>query len=386
MYLNSYIREFGKYSFKERPFNDVDALVLAEISYLNLDLVLNKNEDGSILLKDIDLTNIDELVKQQSDTAKNKVMLPLLMKSKRFKDLIIKDVYFSNNNHDVCQFYAMTIFFEDKYFVSFRGTDLTLRGWKEDLLMTYRKVIPGQSAAKKYINEITNKYPEKYYIGGHSKGGNLAVYAAFTTSLENQKRLINIYSFDGPGFNDEETLKEIEESPIYHRIIKYVPKEAVVGILLKHTKIAKIIDAQSVGVFQHDPFNWKITEEGKFKIIPRRATISYISEKSLNNWLDNLSTHDLALLTDLFFNSFEDLGIDLIYIKDHWWESFKKVRNYFNLLPKKDRNRLIEIGVSLIKTNAKSTVHIFKEQAQQNINKIQQKVTPKKAKEKNKKA
>ena len=373
MYLNGYIREFGKYSFAEHPFNDVDALVLAEISYLNLDLVLNKESDGSILLKNIDLSNIDDLVKQQSDTSKNKVMLPLLMKSKRFKDLIIRDVVVTNDNNDVCQFYAMTIFFEDRYYIAFRGTDLTLRGWKEDLQMTYNKIIPGQHAANKYINSVVKKYPGKFYIGGHSKGGNLAVYAAFRVKEEHQNDLVHIYSFDGPGFSDETLLKEIEESPIYHKIIKYVPRETVVGIMLKHTKIAKIIKAKSSGVFQHDPFNWEITEEGKFKLLNRRATISLINERSLNNWLDGLSKKDLLLLTDLFFSSFEDLGTDLIYIKDHWWESFRKIQTFYKSLDKKDRNRLRDIGVALIKSNAKSTAHVLREKAQNNIKKMQEK-------------
>ena len=369
MYLNGYIREFGKYSFEEHPFNDVDALVFAELSYLNLDLVLNKEIDGSILLKNIDLSNIDDLVKQQSDTKKNKVMLPLMMKSKRYKDIIIKDVAFKNDNHDVCQFYAMTIFFENKMYISFRGTDLTLRGWKEDLDMAYNKLVPGHVEALRYINKIINKYDNHYYVGGHSKGGNLAVYAAYFKKIEEDNRLIKVYSFDGPGFFDENLTEEIINSELAKKIIKYVPRESVVGIVLKHTKIAKIVDAQSVGVFQHDPFNWKINDKGHFVILPRRSVISLISEKSLNNWLDSLSRLDMSLLSELIFNSFTNLSIDLIEVKNNFWKYFRQIQDYYKKMNKKDRKRLKDIGVKLIKSNAKSTVDVIKENAKNNFKK-----------------
>ena len=373
MFLNGYIRNFGKYSFKEHPFNDVDALVFAEMSYLNLDLVLNKEKDGSILLGKIDLSNIDELIKQQSDALYNKVMLPLLVKSKRYKDVVIKDVVSVHDNTDACQFYAITIFFEDRYYISFRGTDLTLRGWKEDILMTYREEIPGQKEAQNYVNKITKKYEGKFYIGGHSKGGNLAVYGGYKLKEEHFHNLVHVYSFDGPGFCNEKLVNNITESPVFKKIIKYVPRQSVVGIVLKHTKIAKIIESQAAGVFQHDPFSWKITKEGKFKIVPRRDIISFIGEKALNDWLDGLSKDDINLMINVFIDCFGDLGIDLLYIITHWWESFKKIRGQYRLLPEEDKNRLKAIGTSLIKLSTRTSITMIKERTQQSNKKEKEK-------------
>ncbi len=366
MFLNSYIKEYGKYSFAQRPFNDVDALVLSEISYLNLDRVINKKNDGSFVIKDIDLSNIDELTAQQSDMKKNKIMLPLLMKAKRYKDLVISDVEFRNDNEEVCQFYAITIFFEDKMFLSFRGTDLTLRGWKENLEMSYKNIIPGHNEAIRYTKKILKKYDFPFYLGGHSKGGNLAVYAGIKMPIEHYSRLQHIYTFDGPGFFDEKLVKNIEESPLHKKIIKYVPKESVVGIVLKHTKTAKIVDAVSVGVLQHDPFNWKINDDGTFKLLKRRAVISYINEKSLNNWLDSLKTEDILLMSDILFASFDDLSIDLIQIKKNWWDTFHKIHQQYLKLSKEDRYRVRDIWFKLIKSNAKSTVTLIKEQTNKN--------------------
>ena len=366
MFLNDYIRKFGKYSFKERHFSDVDALVFAEISYLNLDRVLNQNKDGSILLKDICLENLHDLSKRQSDTKKNKIMLPLLMKSKRYENLIIRDVVSLEDDHDVCQFYAMTIFFEDKMYISFRGTDLTLRGWKEDINMCYHNIIPGHKEASRYIHKILNKYPNHFYIGGHSKGGNLAVYAGLKVKEEDQNRLIHVYTFDGPGFYDKKIIDELQKSPVDKKIIKYVPRQSVVGIVLKHTKRAKVVEAQNVGVFQHDPFNWRINHQtGKFRVVKRRSIISYINEKALNNWLDSLSVHDIDLISDLVFESFDNLGIDLLEIKNNWWESFKKIQTSYKKLSPEDKTRLKEIGVMLIKSNNQGTRDTIKQKARQ---------------------
>ena len=379
MFLNGYIRNFGKYSFKERPFNDVDALVFAEMSYLNLDLVLNKEKDGSILLGKIDLSNLDELIKQQSDALYNKVMLPLLVKSKRYRDVVIKDVSFTYDNTDACQFYAMTIFFEDRYLISFRGTDLTLRGWKEDVLMTYQNEIPGQKEAVKYVNKIAKKYDGKFYIAGHSKGGNLAVYAGYKLKEEYQDRLSHIYSFDGPGFCDDKLVENIINSPVFKRIIKCVPRQTVVGILLKHTKKAKIVESNALGVFQHDPFTWRITHEGKFKVVPRRAIISYISEKSLNNWLDTLTIDDINLMMNLFLDSFGDLSTDLLYIATHWWESVKILRTYYRSLSDENKDRLKGIGTRLIKCTAHTSINYVKEKTKRKPQKQTVKEIEKKA-------
>ena len=362
MFLNSYVKTFGKNTFKEKHFNHVDALVFAALSYLNLDLVLNKESDGSFLLKDIDLSNIDDLVKGEFDAKKNKALLPLMMKSNRFKNIRIKNIEIVNDAKEVAQFYAFCILFEDIVFITIRGTDLTLTGWKEDVNMLLQDKVPSQRIGLKYLQKIAKKEEGNIVIAGHSKGGVVAEYAGLFCDEETQSRITHIYSFDGPGFYNDKLKKEAEESPHRHKLIKFVPKNAVVGIMLKGTKHSYIVDAIGVGVFQHDPFNWKINEEGKFITVKRRANISYINEKALTEWIDTLDKEDLRLVMNLMFDSFGDLNIDLISLRNDFWNSWRKLNNNYKSLNKKEKKRLNDLALRFLRINTKQAINFYKEQ------------------------
>ena len=354
MFLNGYIKQFGKYTFKEKHFNHVDALVFAELSYMNFDLVINKNDDGSFILKNIDLSNLDELAKGEMDTKRNKIMLPLMMKSKRYQDIVIKNIYFKDSIEEEVQFYAITILFEDKIYVAYRGTDLTLRGWKEDINMILSPLIPSHTLGLNYLNKVASENEGKIIIGGHSKGGNIAEYAGLFCNEEVQERITHIYSFDGPGFYDKTLSEEVANSPYRHKIRKFVPRNAVVGLLLKGSKNARIVDAVSVGVLQHDPFNWKIDNDGKFHILKRRAMVSYISEKSLTEWIDSMDLEDFRVVINIIFDSFDSLDVDLLSIRNDFWNSWRRISKSYKSLNKIDKKRLNSLLPRFLKINVKN--------------------------------
>lgn len=362
MYLNSYIKTFGKNTFKEKRFNHVDALVLAALSYINLDLVLNKESDGSFLLKDIDLSNIDDLVKGEFDAKKNKVLLPLMMKSNRFKNIRIKNIEIVNDAKDATQFYAFCVLLEGIVYITIRGTDLTLKGWKEDVNMLLQEKVPSQNIGLKYLQKIAKQEEGNIIIAGHSKGGVVAEYAGLFCDEYTQSRITHIYSFDGPGFYNDKLTKEAEESPFRNKLIKFVPKNTVVGIMLKGTKHSYIVDAAGVGVFQHDPFNWKIDNEGKFIILKRRANISYINEKALTEWIDSLDKEDLRLVMNLMFDTFGDLNVDLVTLRDDWWNTWRKLNNQYKTLKKKEKKRLNALALRFLKINTQQTINFYKAQ------------------------
>ena len=360
MYLNSYVKTFGKNTFKEKHFNHVDALALAALSYVNFDLVLNKESDGSFLLKNIDISNIEDLIKGEFDSKKNKVLLLAMMKSNRFKNIRIKNIEMVNDTKEVAQFYAFCILFEDMVFIAIRGTDLTLAGWKEDVNMLLQDKVPSQNIGLKYIQKIAKKEEGKLIIAGHSKGGVVAEYAGLFCNEETQNRITHIYSFDGPGFYNEKLTKEAEESPYKNKVIKFVPRNSVVGIMLKATKSAYIVDAAGVGVFQHDPFNWKINNDGKFVTLKRRANISYINEKALTEWIDSLDKEDLRIVMNLIFDTFGDLNIDLISLRDDWWNSWRKISHSYKVLNKIEKKRLNDLALRFLKINTKQTIAFYK--------------------------
>ena len=207
--IEDYMLWRGDIELDNKNINEIDALVLTQIAYLDFsDAFVNKecvplheaikNVDGSQYDKEIFSTN------------KNRYNLAVLMaETPRFKNLMLSD-YVNNIDKDSdLQFSAICFDIDNKLkFVSFRGTDGTLVGWKEDFQLSYTTPVPAQEESRKYLNNIAKGLKKKIIIAGHSKGGNLAVYSAMFAYKNTKKKISLIYSFDGPGF--EENIIESE--------------------------------------------------------------------------------------------------------------------------------------------------------------------------------
>ena len=182
--------EKNQKSFTEEAFNIVDSLILAYLSYLHFPSTKTRLKDLSIL--------------KSTKTKKNKEFIKRVIASNRYKDVEL--CFYVEDTNDLIekQFSAVTFLLPDNtMYISFRGTDSTLTGWKEDFNMAFMLPVPAQKEALNYVEKITKLIPRKFYIGGHSKGGNLAVYAGCNLNRELSKRIIKIYSHDGPGFIKE---------------------------------------------------------------------------------------------------------------------------------------------------------------------------------------
>ncbi len=251
MNLNGYIKKFGKYTFEEKAFNDVDAIVLAELAMCSLEKYANKK--GVILLKNIDPKTIDkEVVHDSPDRAFNKTQLKNMVESKRFQDCIVKDIDRRFSVELVNQFYAITIVLPNgNFYVAFRGTDITLVGWKEDFYLAIDDKFLAQDQGLEYLKKAIKKNSGRFYVGGHSKGGNVSVYACLNLPKEETNRLIHCYSFDGPGLR-----KKVEEFPSYEavekKIIKYRTYYNMIGAMFNQTKRYKVV--HSTGLLFGDVF------------------------------------------------------------------------------------------------------------------------------------
>lgn len=358
MNINAYIKKFGSYTFQELEFNDVDALIFAEFSYLNLEL-LSLRDGSSIFLKDIPSYMLEPLANDQMDAKDNKIMLEAMINSNRYKDVYLKYIRKYDSDESVCQFFAVSIFFEDKIYISYRGTDLTLRAWKEDLSMCFMPLIPSQSYAQEYLKEVLLLEKDKgFYCGGHSKGGNLAIYAVIRNEKSINERLIKSYSFDGPGFVDNKIIEYIDCWPYKDKIAKLMPKNALVGVLLNTTIKPIIVDAKGRGALQHDPFNWKVNDDGNFKIVNHRARKSFINEYVIREWIASMNLEDKQLLINLLFDSFNNLNISVLKLKKEWWSTIRKVIKHYRLLPKKDKKRFKKIAIKLLSLNRDANLGI----------------------------
>lgn len=273
-------------SFIEEPFNIIDSLVFAYLSYLHFPSIKTK-------LKDID-------VSKAAKTKKNKDFILKVISNNRYKD--IEFCFYSEDTNDLIekQFAALTFLLPNNtMYISFRGTDSTLTGFKEDFNMSYILPVPSQKEALNYVEKITRLIPRKFYIGGHSKGGNLAVYAGCNLSKEISYRILKIYSFDGPGFL-KEFLITSNYQIIKDKIEKIVPSTSIIGMLLYTNEHYKIIKSSEKGILEHDPFSW-LVKDNNFVILKNLLYGTAYTNKVINDFISSLSKKEREIFIETLF-------------------------------------------------------------------------------------
>ncbi|MBR1718368.1 MAG: DUF2974 domain-containing protein [Bacilli bacterium] len=253
--INNYLKYFKDVPFSESPFNDVDNIIFSTLVYLDFEKLINK----PIKLKDLGkkyFNNIDyrELKKSPIIIRRTTDNFELLFNGDRYKDIIVSDyVKFVDSEKQFC---AMK--FKDNSFtyIAYEGTDDSMIGWKEDFQMIYKFPVPAQKMAIDYLNRVAKFSDKKIIVGGHSKGGNLAMTASMYAKSYIRKKIVRVYNNDGPGFRIKEynsqAFKNMEK-----KLRMFVPEESAVGMLLRNTNNYKVIKSSGKGLFQHNPNNWK---------------------------------------------------------------------------------------------------------------------------------
>ena len=249
------------------PFNKVDNLLLSELSYVNFDGILpGIEEDIWMTVKEAEQIffskyNKKEIYEERSFMAKAPLVLEKMAKAKRFQDMKLSCYVNQIDEEEEKQFSALVAECQDNtYFVAFRGTDDTLVGWKEDFNMSYILAVPSQLEAVSYLEKVAEKVRGKLRLGGHSKGGNLAVYAAVQCKEEIQERIIEIYNNDGPGFSKEMLISE-PYNRVRERIWTIVPQTSVVGMLLEHEEEYLVTKSSQSELCSMIPFLGKCLEQ-----------------------------------------------------------------------------------------------------------------------------
>ena len=280
-----YLQDNNK-TFKESSFNSIDSLILAYLSYFHFPNTLTR-------LKDLDISKTTKV-------EKNREFIKRVVTSNRYKD--IESCFYVEDTNDLIekQFSAVTFLLPNNtMYISFRGTDSTLTGWKEDFNMAFMLPVPAQKEALNYVEKVTKLIPRKFYIGGHSKGGNLAVYAGCNLSNNLSTRIIKIYSHDGPGFI-KEFLTTSNYQNIKDKIEKIVPSSSIIGMLLYTNENYKIIESSARGILEHDPFSWLINENN-FIILKNLSDGTVFTNKVINDFLSSLSKKEREIFIDSLF-------------------------------------------------------------------------------------
>ena len=256
----------GDLTLTVSPFNEVDNLLLAELSFLDLaGIVPDVGQGAPVPLREAVATyfrrnegrdlSMGVLVPDQIPEMAEKMAL-----SRRFSSWKLDGYRTCLDTEREIQFAAVTIdLWNGTLYISFRGTDDTIVGWKEDFNMAFLPIVPSQHLAVDYIRDVCARYPRhKLYIGGHSKGGNLTVYGAVFCGVELQRRILDAYNNDGPGFK-ESLVDRPEYQAIRDRIISIVPQSSVVGMLLEHDDNYSVVKSSQQDIFfQHDGFSWEV--------------------------------------------------------------------------------------------------------------------------------
>ncbi|MBR1416721.1 MAG: DUF2974 domain-containing protein [Bacilli bacterium] len=328
-------------SFKEFPFNDCDSLVLSTIVYFDFeDSIPSLFSRKKIKLKDIVIKN--SYVKFLGDKKKYLKLLEGAISNPRFNELYLDNYYEKESEKEEVQFKAMTFENDDFVYVSYMGTKSCLVSWKEDFMLSYLKQVPAQKLALKFLNRIMIETLKPIIVGGHSKGGNLAIYASMKTMWLNRIRIKKVYSHDGPGFS-KIICHSSKYNSIKRKISKTVPATSIVGMLFNSIEEYKIIKASGRGFNQHSPLNW-LVKDSEFIYLKTRSRTSKIIDKRVSNWIDNLSKEDKIKFTECLFEALDKGGFDAMFISNrNYLSMIRAVRKGLKNVDEETKDIIIEI-------------------------------------------
>ena len=310
--IMDYISWRGDLSFEQSQFNEVDNLILACFSYVNLDGISAVTKQKGIGLKKLTkefmkLHTMKELEADKSFIRLAPFMMMEMAKSVRFGKCVVRNYVNDIVTEAEQQFAAMEIVLEDgTSYVSFRGTDDTIIGWKEDFNLS-TGVVPAQKRAIEYLQKISEHTDGMLRVGGHSKGGNLAMYGSVMCKSAHEK-ILEIYSNDGPGFSREfQELPETKE--MMPKIIRIIPEYSIIGTLLEHEKEPVIVASSSKGLLQHDGFSWEVQGPA----LVRRDSLNKTALRFieiLHKWIDGMDMEQKRLLIEDLFATLQASGYE----------------------------------------------------------------------------
>ena len=305
-----YIAWRGDLTFTQDPPNAVDALIFSTLSYIRYGGAVEEDPRQPVLLREaaehfFTLEDPENRIRVEKD-------LDLLQQAAlstrfgqtklvRYQDVLIPE--------QETQFAAVTFLLDDgSAFLAFRGTDYSLVGWKEDFNMSFQQTVPSQRLAVQYVREVAAEYTLPLRLGGHSKGGNVAVFAAARSAPMLQQRIIEVYNHDGPGFT-----KYMMGDPGYlamvSRIRTFIPESSVIGMLLEHEEPYIVVKSRTVSLLQHDPYTWEIMGKG-FTTVEEISEDSRFLDAAIKAWFSDMTNQERSRLVDVMFTLLGTGGVE----------------------------------------------------------------------------
>ena len=303
--LLDYLDWRGDLSFSQVPVNEVDAYILSTMGIFDWTGIVQGDQTGIVLseagarlfdaqgdLPPVGASSVEEYAQMLKKACASKRFGGIVLS--RFRDILVEE------GEEVEQFSAITQTLPDgSRFIAFRGTDFTFAGWKEDCMLALNNDIPAQRHALEYLKEAASE-PGFLYLGGHSKGGNLSVYAASKAPAVLQRRIRKVYNLDGPGFSVS-FLKSAGALRIQDRVLNILPQYSLVGMLFHHTGELRIVHSDAAGPKAHNGFTWGVygadyVGEQNF------AKSSLLIDNSLDKTLESMDENERKNFIDELFS------------------------------------------------------------------------------------
>lgn len=294
-----YLKWRGDLRLSQDGFNNIDAVILSRLSYIQLDGIVGDGEPLSLKAA-ADRFFADEKRPEQVLWKGDAELLRATADSNRFGDLTLSDYINIIDGDSRMQFSAVVIDLGGgRRFLSYRGTDNTLVGWQEDFAMFCHFPLPSQQKALDYFEAEAARFDGRFILGGHSKGGNLAVYAAAFCDDHLRGRIDAVYSLDGPGF-ERKNLENSAFEDICDKIHTYVPQSSVFGMMLEHQEAYTVVQSRRKGFMQHDIYSWEVDRTDLISL-PKTTATSAFFDHTLTSFIDGMTFEEREQLAEGVF-------------------------------------------------------------------------------------
>lgn len=355
-----YVEWRGDLTLEQAPFGDIDGLILSWLSYVPFGGIVSRKFSEPITLREAATRYLQSDSRRESMLHKHDLaLLSAVADSARFGSMRLSG-YLSRTDRDAqTQFAAITVALgSGAGFLSFRGTDDTLVGWKENFNMAFMTSVPAQRAALRYLERAADVVAGGLLLGGHSKGGNLAAYAASFCPQDIQERIVRIYNNDGPGF-PEEVVNRSGYQAICGRIKTFVPQTSVVGLLMEHEEEYTVIHSLQSGFMQHDLYSWEVMRD-HFVCLNTVTRSSQFMDKTLKKWVADMEPAQRGQVIDALYGALQETQATTISeLTSKWFRSASSVHKSYKNMDEETR-KLISHTFSLLFKSARNNMGIFK--------------------------
>ena len=356
------------------PFNEVDNVIFSYLSYIDF-RDLKEDWNGFFDLRDLfrnfcEKNSLEEIETTGEFTERAPLLLKEMMEGERFSATKV-GYYAEDFDKDKVKQFAALVFLlpNGRNYISFRGTDKTITGWKEDFLMSCQSETAGAKEAVEYFNKIAPVLEGELILGGHSKGGNFAMYAAAFCEAEYKERIVQVYNNDGPGFR-EEVIQTPEYQEILAKILTVAPQSSIIGQLLSNPAKQHVIHSTAKGILQHDAMTWEAEKD--CLVTSELDELSEYTKTTLGSWLETMDDATRESLCTTAFSLIESTKSEtFIEFSGNLMKNMETIWKEMGKLPEEKKKEIMNALNKLIESSKKAAVSQIKSGGQTVISQIQ---------------